>query len=314
MTDEHRNQGRIGLIDALRGCAIIAMIGYHALWDATLFGFVGAEIILSRPAMAAQALILGSFVLLAGASLVLATRNGIDWPRLLRRFLVLAGAALAITIVTVWLFPETYVFFGVLHALALFTLIGLPFLRLPTPAAAVAAVVTIALPMLFSDPVFTNRWLAWIGFYPTSPPTNDLVPVFPWFGVFLIGIAGMRWLIESGLSQRLPHAGGVLASAGRWSLLIYLAHQPLLFGGFYAANALASQARPASREAAFVQSCEASCGATAGLAYCQRYCGCALNGIIENDLWEAVGSATPTAEEQQAISSVTNACAALSAE
>ena len=32
------------------------------------------------------------------------------------------------------------------------------------------------------------RWLDWIGFFRITPETADLVPVFPWLGVMLIGV------------------------------------------------------------------------------------------------------------------------------
>jgi uncharacterized membrane protein len=84
-----------------------------------------------------------------------------------------------------------------------------------------------------------RRELAWIGFWPTPPPTADVVPVFPWFGVVLIGMAGMRLILSSPLAARLrswqsrePLALGI-AFIGRWSLPVYLLHQPVIIAIFY---------------------------------------------------------------------------------
>jgi uncharacterized membrane protein len=65
-----------------------------------------------------------------------------------------------------------------------------------------------------------------------KPPTEDHVPLLPWFGVVLVGVA---------LGAALPRARVALDRMGRlsprwlgWlgrhSLLIYLVHQPVLIG------------------------------------------------------------------------------------
>ena len=69
------------------------------------------------------------------------------------------GAALIITVATVIAFPESYVYFGILHAIALFSLLALPFLRAPLwLVIAVAAIVTL-IPMVYADPLYDQRAL-----------------------------------------------------------------------------------------------------------------------------------------------------------
>ena len=304
--DEPVTAPRLMLLDVLRGAAIVAMILYHLLWDATLLGFVGTDIILSPAAIAAQLTILGSFMFLVGMSLVLATRNGIAWPRFWRRLALVAGAALLITLATLWFFPETYVFFGVLHAAALFSLLALPFLRAPTWIAAATGAIVIVLPLLFKAEIFSERLLAWIGFYPVSPPTNDLVPIFPWLGVVLLGIALMRVFLTTPSAARIAawRPAGFLSRglnfAGRWSLVIYLVHQPLLLSILYPLAAL-RPSPPESRAETFSRSCEASCAATGSAGYCQDYCACALVEIAGRDLWAAAEAAEPTPEQRQSV-------------
>jgi uncharacterized membrane protein len=81
-----------------------------------------------------------------------------------------------------------------------------------------------------------TRELSWIGFWPLPPPTTDIVPFFPWFGVVLVGIAATglgrasaAWNAVAGLRLDGP-AGRSLRWLGRWSLLVYLFHQPLIYG------------------------------------------------------------------------------------
>src|SRR5688572_15752760 len=122
---------RLPAIDAARGVAIVAMVVYHFAWDLGFFGFISADVggdlgwrIFARS-------IAGSFLALVGVSLVLATRNGLNRGRFLRRLGVIAAAAAAITLVTRIVFPETYIFFGILHAIAVSSVLGLAFVRAP---------------------------------------------------------------------------------------------------------------------------------------------------------------------------------------
>ena len=66
-----------------------------------------------------------------------------------------------------------------------------------------------------------------------KPATQDYVPLFPWAGVVLVGIAGGAWLVSHELRPLRPLSRVTpawLAWAGRHSLLIYMVHQPLMLG------------------------------------------------------------------------------------
>jgi uncharacterized membrane protein len=311
------NRSRARLIDALRGVAILIMAGYHAAWDLSYLGVIG-DITADPFWIVLQRLILGSFVALAGGSLVLAHRARIVWPRFWRREAVLAAAAIAVSIGTYIAFGPYFAAFGVLHALVLFSLMALPFLRAPLWVVALTAIAVIAAPLAVSDPLFINPWLAWIGFWPVPPPTVDLVPVFPWFGVMLLGVALMRLVLASPVRSALAWQGGSIARAlaliGRWSLLIYLLHQPLLYGAISGiVGLLQPPAPPVVSEADdFVRSCVPNCTASGAPApYCTAYCSCALDQIESGDLWESVGAETPTAGQQQQTSQVINLCRAM---
>ena len=90
------------------------------------------------------------------------------------------------------------------------------------------------LPYYFSAEPFNSRWLAWIGFAEQPPRSNDFVPVFPWVGLVLIGLAAMKTAISLSFIERLrtPEPHGTVTRGlvwfGRHSLIIYLVHQPLL--------------------------------------------------------------------------------------
>jgi uncharacterized membrane protein len=215
------------------------------------------------------------------------------------------------------MFPETFVYFGVLHAIALFSLLALPFVRLRIWLSFVAAAFVIALPAFFHSPIFFDRWLSWIGLWDVPPPANDLVPVFPWFGFVLFGVGLARLVLGSSLREtlgRFAATGKVsraLVACGRWSLLIYLVHQPILLGIVYPIH-LRTTPEP-TRAESFAGSCQKSCVATSGrVGYCQAYCSCALDKIETGNLWGAVNATQPTAKDRQSIAEVTTQCSTAS--
>lgn len=94
----------------------------------------------------------------------------------------------------------------------------------------------IVLPYLVTTPLFDARSLAWIGFSAQPPPSNDYVPVFPWVGMTLLGLAVTKAAIGRSVDHWLHRHepdGPVatrIAWMGRHSLAIYLIHQPVLLG------------------------------------------------------------------------------------
>jgi uncharacterized membrane protein len=268
-----------------------------------------------------QKSIVSSFLLLVGAGLVLAHGKAIRWQRFWRRFGILVACALLVTAGTYWMFPDFFVFFGVLHAIALFSLLGLAFLRLPPWLAAAIGVAVIAANFLYNDPMFSSRELGWIGFWPTSPPTSDVVPIFPWFGVVLLGIAAMRLILASPLAADLAqfHSNEQLARGlafmGRWSLPIYVVHQPLIIGVLWGLTQLQAPVLSPpvlSLSQDFVKSCNASClGTGSELSRCDRYCGCAVEQVETGNLWEAVAATNPTLEQNTQLRAIAQLCTAM---
>lgn len=306
---------RFALVDAVRGAAIVGVVIYHCFWDLSYFALIPVDVS-TQPAWVTFArTLLGTFILLVGVSLVLAHRSGIRWNPFWRRLAIIGGAALLVTLGTYIAFPATFVYFGVLHAIALFSLLGLAFLRVPLWLVFALAAAAIAGPLLYTHPIFTEPQWSWIGFWAVPPPTNDLVPIFPWFGVTLVGIGLTRWALASGFAHRIGHwqaAGSIshgLVKAGRWSLIIYLVHQPLLLAVIYPLATYAFDETTSIN--AFTRSCQATClntGTDNDAAYCTTYCACALNEIETRDLWEAVEAPQQTPEQSQAVAEVIFQC------
>lgn len=303
---------RYKLIDAARGVAILAMVVFHFAWDLYFLGFIDLDISTDPFWTALQKAIVSSFLLLTGVSLWLGHGRGIRWRKFWRREAVLVGAAVAVSIGTWLAFGDYFAFFGVLHAIALVSLIGLAFLGLPAVVTGAVGVVIIVLPLLFTDPIMRERGLAWIGFWPISPSTADIVPVFPWLGVTLIGLAVAR-AFDGRPFWALP-APGWLAWLGRWSLVIYLIHQPVLYGALYGLSSIMPAVSEERRAADFVENCRAtqiSAGIEALTA--ERYCGCALEQVETGNMWEMLLRERTAAEELE-LQSMMGLCQAMSRE
>ena len=317
MTDPRSSKPRFAVVDIARGVAIIAMIAYHLCWDLSYFRFISADVGYDPQWVVIARTILSAFLFLVGVGLVLGHGTGIRWRAFWRRWWFVLAGALLITLGTFIAFPASFVYFGVLHAIALFSVLTLPFLLAPLWLPIAVAILVIALPWFYSDALFNAKPFSWIGFWQVPPPANDLVPLFPWFGVVLLGVTATRIVLASPLALRLAainppgRLARVLAFMGRWSLLIYLLHQPLLLALIYPAAAIA-QPQIAMRQSDFLGSCQSTCeegGTAPGL--CTTYCQCGLKTIEDNDLWEAVYSGLLTAQEQTILDASNRQCSAV---
>lgn len=225
---------RLITIDLVRGLAIAGVVIFHVGWDLDFTGLLPGNLSRQPVWLWFGRSLAGTFMFLVGVSLVLAHSSGIRWKSYLRRLLVVVAAASAISAVTRLVFPMTFIYFGILHAIAFATIVATPFLRLPAIGAIAGGSLFIAVPFLLDSAAFDTRWLAWVGFARNPPASNDFVPVFPWVGLTLLGLGLAKGAVGVGLDRWLIHrepsgaAASSLAWMGRHSLVIYLVHQPLL--------------------------------------------------------------------------------------
>ncbi|MFN7026297.1 MAG: heparan-alpha-glucosaminide N-acetyltransferase [Pseudorhizobium sp.] len=302
---------RITLIDTLRGVALLAMASYHFTWDLEFFGYLD-------PGTATQGwwkiyarAIASSFLFLAGVSLVLAHYPDIRWRAFWKRFAMVAGAAAAISIATLIALPNEWIFFGILHSIAIASLIGLAFIRLPPLVSGSAAALLVILlivdswiaPGSFRSEVFNARYLSWIGLFEQAPRSNDFVPLFPWLAALLGGIAITRvamqrnWLIALSRVQTRPN---LLARAGKHSLIIYLLHQPVLIAIVYIMSMVVPPAQPDPRQS-YMRACESGCVTGGnGEALCRSFCDCTADALQAQSLIEALqdGSINPNTDDR----------------
>ncbi|MEP6563685.1 MAG: DUF1624 domain-containing protein [Mesorhizobium sp.] len=305
---------RIVAIDIVRGIALLAMASYHFTWDLEFFGYADPGLTAFGWWKIYARCIASTFLFLVGVSLFLAHGRQIRWNGFWKRFAMVAGAAIAISVVTRIATPDSFIFFGILHEIALASLLGLLFLRLPALLTLLVAAIVIAAPLYLSSKVFDHPALWWVGLSAINPRSNDYVPLFPWFGAVLVGIAATKLASASGLLTRLANLApgrwaNPLLFIGRNSLAFYLIHQPLLIGCVW----LFSQIMPAqveTREVTFLKSCQISCEQQRDTEFCSSYCVCMLDTLQSEATFDRLYNGDQTPEFRAHLGDLAGACTA----
>lgn len=287
-----RPTGRLHWLDALRGLALITMATYHLAWDLEFFHYLEPGTASSLPLKIYARSIASSFLFLAGFSLFLAHGKGIRWPAFWNRFIRVAAGALLVTVATYIAMQDEFIYFGILHNIAVASLLGLLFLRVPAPITIVLGIAAVAIPIFFRSAVFDTPALYWVGLSDSVRRSNDYVPLLPWLGPMLFGIAAARIFAQrrlmhvlSGEKAKNIHGFSELSTIGRHSLAFYLLHQPILIAIVWS---IAQVFPPASPDPAlsYMRSCKAACTAQESESFCVAFCGCTLTELKSQNLFD----------------------------
>ncbi len=257
---------RYDRLDALRGFALIWMACFHFCFDLSNYRLLDANFYTDALWTNQRTCILSLFLLCAGAGQAVATSQGQSWARFWRRWAQIVGCAALVSLGSWFMFPNSFIYFGVLHGMAVMLIVArlmAPLGNWLWPLGALA----VGLPQFVSHPFFDGRLTNWVGLVTHKPITEDYVPLLPWIGVMWWGLAGTQWLLRHRAHwlawAKDAHAGepavsgdnagparvrqGVrkgLATLGRWSLTFYMVHQPVLIGGLLAWMALTGRPVP----------------------------------------------------------------------
>lgn len=241
-------KSRFWEVDLTRGLAVVMMVLFHLVYDLSYFGVYGLDIYSGFWFYFARTTA-SIFILLAGVSLSLsasrARLQGQDqklYLKFVRRGMEIFSLGLGITAVTYLLIGNGFIIFGILHLIGLSIILAYPFLNLKALNMMIGAAI-IVVGLYLQGLEFDFPWLLWLGLAPRGFYTLDYFPLFPWFGVILIGIFLGNVLYE-GYTRRytgrmyLPDlSGSALAKPfvflGQNSLVVYLVHQPVLIAILY---------------------------------------------------------------------------------
>ena len=213
---------RDSALDLMRGIAIIMMIAFHFIYDLNSFGFSDIPLFTHWAGIAWRCLIVFLFLSAVGISLVIAHGKGIKFKKFLKRLLYLGIAALFVSAGTYVMFPDGWVYFGILHLIWFSTIIAISFVNLPKTSLLIAALILIGA-------IFDQPNLSFISYLlePYLPfGSVDYYPLFPWLSFVFIGIyLGHNPYYQKIFIFRLNW----LEVIGKHALIIYLTHQIALF-------------------------------------------------------------------------------------
>lgn len=217
---------RFALIDWLRAFAILLMVIYHFCFDLMSFNFITSATFNSLWMTAIGRSCLCIFMFCVGYSLAITHSQAIQWQKFWKRWLKIAGAAALVSLGTFITHPQHWIFFGILHCIAITSLVVLPFLRFPRIALVTGLIMAIAY-------IFFDRTLPWIESLPWfnfRRPSLDYIPIFPWMWGALVGIGMHSFNLHQKI--QLPYSAKA-AWLSNHSLAIYLIHQPILISLVY---------------------------------------------------------------------------------
>jgi uncharacterized membrane protein len=189
------------------------MIVFHLFYDLNYFKFIKIDLKCFFWWIQPK-IIVSMFLIASGMSIQLLHGKGIKWNKVIKRFFKLSSLALIITIITYNIFPSNWIFFGVIHNVALSSVVSLFFINKPRLA-------------LFTAISFLLMYGFGLEYYLINFPMKsvDHVPFFPWFNCFLIGIYLAHKKVHLLELKSIP----LIEYLGRYSLQIYFIHQGVLF-------------------------------------------------------------------------------------
>lgn len=221
----NKNNIRVHWVDGIRGIAILLMIIFHFCYDLRYFGWVDWDVPNGPNWWPFRYLILSLFIFTIGISLTLAHHPQVQWKKFNKRLGQLAISALAVTIMSFFLFPTAWIYFGILHFIATSSLIAACFIKTPK----ISLLLGLGILLFYNIGILSNEFpFSWFdSFLPAH--TEDYVPLFPWLGLALLGVAFGRLVNLQSLAPYFQFLPKWLIWMGKHGLIIYLLHQPLFF-------------------------------------------------------------------------------------
>ena len=239
---------RYHLLDEIRGFAVVCMVFYHGFYTLDSLFHSAAGSALLAFFTPAEPYFAGLFILISGIAPQLTHSN-------LIRGLKPLGVSLAFTLVT-WALGfvgmNVVIWFGILHMLAVCMLLAAavnrPLRKLKYPVVGILVCLVLFLatmhiregwlgfPFLrweLPAAVMECKWLFPLGVITPGFYSADYFPLFPWMFVFFAGASIGLWAVRGKFPAFMAKSRvRPLAFVGRHALLIYILHQPVLYGLF----------------------------------------------------------------------------------
>ena len=215
------HKDRISELDSLKALALVMMLISNFVSDLSFFKIM--EVTKGDPWWYLARATASLFVCISGVSYYLANRESPNFTRVLLRTKKLFFWAFIITIITYLFQPDAYIRFGVLHLLALASIVAFPFVNKPVAGFLIGL-------LLFMLPLSPEPMLVWVGLRETGFFAVDYFPLNPWLGLFFLSMFFARFVYPEGKALSSVIWPKKWIWLGRNTLLIYVFHQPFLIG------------------------------------------------------------------------------------
>lgn len=231
-------------IDNIRAIAMISMIIYHAVWDLVYLYGMDWGWYRSDFAFLWQQSICWTFILLSGFCWSFSKNP-------LKQGLIVSAGGLVVTIVTLIFSYNSRVIFGVLNLIGASALLMIPlkkvFEKIPAGVGFMTMFLAFAVTYGVNDRYFgffgvelielpwdlyANLFTTFVGFPEILFYSSDYFSLLPWMFLYFAGYFLYRmWKEEkipgaNCLNKKVP----LLTALGKKSLIIYMLHQPVIYG------------------------------------------------------------------------------------
>ncbi len=232
MQHQTPEEGRWLILDYARAAAIVLMIVYHSAYDAEfLFGMkIGTQFGVWK---LIQKLCASLFLVIHGISFTISWQKKPCIIKVVKRSVTLIFCASIVTVSTYLFDAHTFVRFGILHLIAVSSVIIPAISRLSIIFTIIVGLVIVGFRFCINIPGSTM--LVPFGFPPSSFISIDYFPFIPWLGVIILGVALGKYIIQAkGFTRQKPTKvwSKVCVYISKKSLLIYMIHQPIILAIF----------------------------------------------------------------------------------
>lgn len=236
---------RYGLLDMIRGINLISMIAFHACWDLQYMFNVDMPWYRGLPGDLWQRFICMTFIGLSGFCSFL----GASIKKKVKRGIIVMVCGEIVSLVTFFAMPDNPIHFGILtfmgFAMIVFAVLD-PFIKesepigniiiliccyLFTRKVSAGRLIVMSSPVLLPRELYRNMFTAFLGFPPVHFVSSDYFPVIPWIFIYALGYNVGKLFKKYDLMKYLTKpANGPFNIIGKNSLIIYMLHQPVIYG------------------------------------------------------------------------------------
>lgn len=230
-------------IDTVRGICILGMILYHTLFDCVMIFGLDYSLLDNTLLSVIRDVGAACFIFLAGVCFYFEKHH-------FRRAIVLNVCGIIISVVTFLVMPDSPVIFGILTFMGMSGLLLYALSRFLRYVPAVPGMIISFVSFLiffrcnygysgsyqnvlfqFPDTMYRNYLTAFFGFPSNGFVSSDYFSLFPWFFIVLCGYFFGKKFLSKAQTQRLMYKKiPFVTSVGKFSLYVYMAHQPLVYG------------------------------------------------------------------------------------